>query len=258
MSHTPPALQASTPGAGLSEALSSGSAAARPLQIGTLIFDDVDQIDVTGPFEVLASLPGVVHRLYAPTSAPVRDMHGLMLMPNAPFKAAPTLDVLHIPGGAGQQRLMDDHEVLEWIRVQAFGAQHVLSVCTGALLLGAAGLLVGRRATTHWASQHLLAALGAETVDERVVVDGKYVFAAGVTAGIDGAFVLAAQVGGQDAAQAIQLRMQYAPEPPFQAGSPATAPAHIVEAALRGMADLTEARRRTVDQAATRLGILSR
>lgn len=226
-----------------------------PLQIGILIFDGVDQIDVTGPFEVLASLPDAVCRLYGTTMQPVRDMNGLLLTPDALLADVGRLDVLHVPGGAGQEQLMDDLPVLEWIRDQADTARYVLSVCTGALLLGAAGLLVGRRATTHWASLELLTGLGAEAVNERVVVDGNYVFSGGVTAGIDAALVLAAMLRGDDAARAVQLRMQYAPDPPFNAGEPDTAPTHIVDEVVLTMSALAASRRASVARAAKRIGI---
>ncbi len=134
-------------------------------------------------------------------------MKGLWLTPDATLADAPPLDVLHVPGGFGQEALMEDAEVLGWIRQQAAGACSIFSVCTGALICGAAGLLKGRRATTHWASFHLLPYFGAIPVNERVVVDGAWVFAAGVTAGIDGALRLAAELRGDEAAQAIQLHM---------------------------------------------------
>src|SRR6202042_2678424 len=153
------------------------------------------------------------------------------LTPDAALADAPQLDVLHVPGGFGQEALMEDEAVLGWIREQATGARSVFSVCTGALLCGAAGLLQGRRATTHWASFHLLPFFGAIQVNERVVVDGSYILAAGVTAGIDGALRLAAELRGDEAAQAIQLHMVYAPEPPFNSGPPQTPPAPILEQA---------------------------
>jgi cyclohexyl-isocyanide hydratase len=150
---------------------------------------------------------------------------------------------------------MEDAEVLGWIRQQSAGACSIFSVCTGALLCGAAGLLKGRRATTHWASFHLLPYFGAIPVNERVVVDGAWVFAAGVTAGIDGALRLAAELRGDEAAQAIQLHMVYAPEPPFNSGTPETAPAAIVEQALLAMRSITARRETTARRAAARLGI---
>ncbi len=225
------------------------------LAVGSLVFDDLDQIDLTGPFEVLSRLPGAVHKLYARTVNPVRDTRGLRIMPDAALGDAPRLDILHVPGGPGQQALMHDEVVLEWLRAQAGGARRVLSVCTGALLLGAAGLLRGRRATTHWNSFHLLPLFGAVPVDERVVIDGNWVFTAGVTAGIDGALRLAAGMYGDALAQRIQLYMAYAPEPPFNSGTPDTAPAGVLAAVRAASADLTARREATARGIAARLGI---
>ncbi len=225
----------------------------RPLRIGSLIFDGMDQIDLTGPYEVLARLSNSSHQLYGTSTQAVRDIHGLVLRPDATIADAPQLDVVHIPGGFGQEALMEDTDVLAWITRQAAGARCVLSVCTGALLLGAAGLLVGRRATTHWASFDLLPLFGAIPVDERVVVDGHFVFAAGVTAGIDGALRVAAQVRGDHEAQVIQLWMQYAPEPPFNAGTPATARASVLATARAQLADITRRREATARSMAARL-----
>lgn len=225
------------------------------LQIGSLLFDGLDQIDLTGPFEVLSRIPNATYRVYAKTTDPVRDVKGLKLTPDATLAEAPQLDVLHVPGGFGQEALMDDEEVLGWLQQQAAGAGSVFSVCTGALLLGAAGLLRGRRATTHWASFHLLPLFGATAVNERVVVDGSWVFAAGVTAGIDGALRLAAELRGDDVARAIQLYMQYAPEPPFDSGTPERAPGAILNQARRAVADITARREATARRVAGRLGI---
>lgn len=215
------------------------------LQIGSLLFEDMDQIDLTGPFEVLSRIPNATCRIYGKTGAPVRDLNGLRLTPDAILSDAPPLDVLHVPGGFGQEALMEDADVLGWIRRQATGASCVFSVCTGALLCGAAGLLKGRRATTHWASLHLLPFFGAIPVNERVVVDGSCIFAAGVTAGIDGALRLAAELRGDDAARMIQLYIAYAPEPPFSSGTPETAPAAVVEQARRDLKDITAQREAT-------------
>ena len=161
------------------------------LHIGSLLFEGVDQIDLTGPFEVLSRIPNATYRIYSKVAAPVRDMKGLWLMSDASIAEAPPLDVLHVPGGYGQEALMEDTELLGWIRQQARGACRIFSVCTGALLCGAAGLLKGRRATTHWSSLHLLPYFGAIPIDERVVVDGAWVFAAGVTAGEEDRTVIA-------------------------------------------------------------------
>jgi cyclohexyl-isocyanide hydratase len=227
------------------------------LQIGSLLFEGIDQIDLTGPFEVLSRIPNSTYRIYGKTVEPVRDLKGLRLTPDATLAEAPQLDVLHVPGGFGQEALMEDVEVLDWIRRQAAGARHVFSVCTGALLFGAAGLLKGKRATTHWASFHLLPFFGAIPVNERVVIDGNWVFAAGVTAGIDGALSLASILRGDAVAQSIQLYMAYAPEPPFNSGTPETAPAAVLDQTRQLAAAITARREATARRVAASLGIAS-
>ena len=225
------------------------------LEIGLLAFEGLDQADLTGPFEVLARLPNCTTRIYAKTLDPVRDVKGLRLLPDATLAEAPQLDVLHVPGGYGQEAVMHDEVTLEWVRRQAGGARYILSVCTGALICGAAGLLTGRRATTHWSALHLLPLFGGVSVEERVVIDGNMVFAAGVTSGFDGALRLAALLRGDDAARAIQLYLQYAPEPPFDSGTPAMAPPAVLEAARRSAAVITAQREATARLVAQRLGI---
>jgi cyclohexyl-isocyanide hydratase len=227
------------------------------LQIGSLLFEGVDQIDITGPFEVLSRLPNSTYRIYATTLSPVRDVQGLRLMADALLSDAPQLDVLHVPGGAGQEALMDNEVVLGWLRKQAEGALCVFSVCTGALICGAAGLLRGRRATTYWSVHHLLPYFGATPIDERVVVDGNWVFAAGVTAGIDGALRVAADLRGDKVAQRIQLGMEYAPEPPFFSGTPTEAPPDVVAEVRKGGAAMAAKRLETAQRVAARLGISS-
>jgi cyclohexyl-isocyanide hydratase len=225
------------------------------LHIGSLLFEGIDQIDLTGPFEVLSRIPNATYRIYGKAAAPVRDLKGLWLMPDASLVDAPPLDVLHVPGGFGQEALMEDTEVLGWIRQQASSGCHIFSVCTGALLCGAAGLLRGRRATTHWALLHLLPFFGAIPVNERVVIDGAWVFAAGVTAGIDGALRLAAELRGDVVAQAIQLDMVYAPEPPFRSGTPETAPPAILQQERQSLRTITARREETARRVAAKLGI---
>jgi cyclohexyl-isocyanide hydratase len=220
-----------------------------------LVYPRMDQIDFTGPFEVLSRLPDAALHVIGLARQPVRDMAGLVLTPEAALHDAPPLDVLHVPGGPGQQALMDHEPLLSLIRRQMESGRHVFSVCTGALLCGAAGILKGRRATTHWAAFDLLPYFGAIPVDARVVVDGTLVTAAGVTAGIDGALVLAALLRGDEIAQQIQLAMEYAPEPRFHSGSPRTAPPEVREAVTAGYRQLTEARAATARQVAVRLGI---
>jgi cyclohexyl-isocyanide hydratase len=225
------------------------------LQIGSLLFEGIDQIDLTGPFEVLSRIPNATYRIYGKTAAPVRDLKGLRLTPDTTLADAPPLDVLHVPGGYGQEAVMEDADVLSWIRQQASGACSIFSVCTGALICGAAGLLKGRRATTHWSAFHLLPFFGAIPVNRRVVVHGAWIFAAGVTAGIDGALRLAAELRGDEAAQVIQLHMAYAPEPPFDSGTPETAPSPILEEARRSVRTITVRREQTARRIAARLGI---
>jgi cyclohexyl-isocyanide hydratase len=225
------------------------------LQIGSLLFDGLDQIDLTGPFEVLSRIPNSTYRIYGKSLEPVRDMRGLRLAADALLEDAPQLDVLHIPGGYGQEDLMEDERVLCWVRDQAAGARCIFSVCTGALICGAAGLLKGRRATTHWSALHLLPIFGAAAVNERVVIDGNIVFAAGVTAGIDGALRVAAELRGDEVAQTIQLYLVYAPEPPFNSGSPETAPLSVLERVRLSARDITERREHTARRVAARLGI---
>jgi cyclohexyl-isocyanide hydratase len=227
----------------------------RHLQIGSLLFEGIDQIDLTGPFEVLSRVPNATYRIYARDAAPVRDVRGLRLTADAALAEAPSLDVLHVPGGYGQESLMEDAVVLDWVRRQASGALCVFSVCTGALICGAAGLLKGRRATTHWNSHHLLHHFGAIPVDARVVEDGALVTAAGVTAGIDGALTVAARLRGDEVAQLIQLTMAYAPEPPFDAGTPERAPPAVLERARAAAADITARRTETARRIQGRLGL---
>lgn len=198
------------------------------LVIGGLIFPGIDQADFTGPFEVLSRTPDSEFLVVAQTLEPVIDVQGLILTPQVTMAECPALDVLLIPGGTGVNSLMEDHVILDFIRHQAAGARLVLSVCTGALLCGAAGLLQGRRATTHWASHQFLAAFGAEPVDARVVVDAPFVFAAGVTSGLDGALQAVALLRDTATAQGIQLYLEYSPQSCLPGGTPATSPAEVV------------------------------
>ncbi len=200
------------------------------LHIGLLLFPGVQQLDLTAPYEVFAALPGAVLHLPAKTLEPVVATTGLVLTPTTTLAACPALDVLCVPGGAGVNALMQDPVVLDFVRQQAAGVRYLTSVCTGALVLGAAGLLVGRRATTHWASHDLLAQLGAIAVHGRVVRDGNLFTGGGITAGLDFALTLAAELAGRAAAEAVQLNLEYAPAPPFDAGSPETAPPAVVAA----------------------------
>ncbi|HEY0791443.1 MAG TPA: DJ-1/PfpI family protein [Chthoniobacterales bacterium] len=212
------------------------------LVIGAIIFPRMDQFDLTGPFEVLSRLPHSTFHILGKEKLPIRDARGLILTPEVAFSEAPPLDVLVVPGGPGQVDLMEDEVTLSFIRQQAADAKLVFSVCTGTLTVAAAGLLKGIRGTTHWASFAVLEHLGVIPVNQRVMIDGKFVSAAGVSSGIDGALRVAALLRGERVAQEIQLYMQYAPEPPFNSGTPATAPAEVLAAARKASAEATEAR----------------
>ena len=201
----------------------------QPLSVGCLIYERMDQIDFTGPFEVLSRISDTTIQIIGKEVACVRDMQGLRLLPDARIADAGVFDVLLVPGGHGQQALMHDEEVLGLIRKHAQGKKLLFSVCTGALLCGAAGVLAGRQVTTHWSVRHLIPHYGAAVADARVVVDGNYISAAGVTAGLDAALVLVSLLRGDAAAQEIQLAIEYAPNPIFDSGTPEAAPAQVLE-----------------------------
>src|SRR5512141_2288816 len=208
--------------------------------IGMLIFPRLTQLDMTGPYEVLARLPNTKVHLVAHTMAPVKTDGGMEIVPTVTIADCPPLDLVMVPGGPGQQDLMEDEAALEFLRKQAASAQYVTSVCTGSLVLGAAGLLKGKRATSHWAAVDHLALLGAIPVREKVVVDGNLVTGAGVTSGIDFALTLAAILEGEQVAREIQLQIEYDPAPPFDSGSPRTAAPAILEAVKARLAKLSE------------------
>ena len=201
------------------------------LRIGLLAFPQVQQLDLTGPFEVFASLPDATVHLVWKSKAPVVSATGLVLTPDMTFADCPALDVLCVPGGAGVNALLQDEETLRFVRERAAEVRYITSVCTGALVLGAAGLLRGKRATTHWASHDLLLSFGAIPTRGRVVRDGELLTGGGITAGIDFALALVAELAGREAAEAIQLYLEYAPAPPFDAGTPGTAPEAVLAAA---------------------------
>ncbi len=224
-----------------------------PLRFGLLLFPRLTQLDMTGPFEVLSRIPGGQVHLVWKTRDPVRSDTGLAMLPDMTFAECPQLDVVCVPGGPGVAALMEDEEVLAFLRAQAPGARFVTSVCTGALVLGAAGLLKGKRATTHWASHDFLSALGAVPEQGRVVRDGKFVTGGGVTAGIDFALSLAAELASPEVAQAIQLQIEYAPAPPFDAGSPLTAPPGVLATAKARGAGMRAEREALVARVAARL-----
>ena len=216
---------------------------AAPRQIGMLLFPAVTQIDFTEPYEVFSRMPDTTIHIVAKSLDPVRSERGLMLLPTVTCADCPSLDVLVVPGGPGQHHAMHDEVLLDFLRRQAAQAEHVTSICTGALLLGAAGLLDGYRATTHWLSMPFLELYGAVPVERRVVVDRNRVTASGCTAGLDFALTLTAMLAGDAIAQQIQLQLEYCPVPPFTSGSPATAPEDIVAAVRRAAEPFQEQRR---------------
>ncbi|MEO7032348.1 MAG: DJ-1/PfpI family protein [Polyangiaceae bacterium] len=206
------------------------------IRIGMLLFPNLTQLDLTGPYEVLARVPGAELSLVWKDLSPVRAGTGLTILPTVTLSGAPQFDVLFVPGGRGCVPLMHDAEVLSFLRKQAQDARHVTAVCTGSLLLGAAGLLEGYEATTHWAFHELLAQCGARPVRKRVVIDRNRITGGGITAGIDFGLRLAAALSNERAARAIQLGLEYDPEPPYRSGSPEVADAELVQM-VRGQLD---------------------
>ena len=221
--------------------------------VGLLLFPNMTELDLTGPLQVFCALPGAVVHLVAKTLDPVPTDTVLTLNPTITMADCPQVDVICVPGGYGVDDLLDDDEVLEFLRAQGAGARYITSVCTGALALGAAGLLRGYRATTHWTAMDCLEPFGAIPTAARVCVDRNRVTGGGVTAGIDFALALVAEMVDRAAAEAIQLRLEYAPQPPFDAGSPRTAPADVVARYRDRIAPMVEARHVAVARAVARL-----
>jgi cyclohexyl-isocyanide hydratase len=223
------------------------------LRVGIVLFPNVTQLDVTGPYEILARMPTTQVHLMAATLAAVRSEHGLAILPDVTFDTAPALDVICVPGGNGVNLAMEDEALLRFLQNQARHAQYVTSVCTGALVLGAAGLLQGYRATTHWLSLDLLSLFGADPVDERIVIDRNRITGAGVTAGIDFGLVIASALFDPAVAQEIQLMTEYNPAPPYRSGSPSVAPADLVERVIGERQRIQSDRRVIAERATARL-----
>jgi cyclohexyl-isocyanide hydratase len=199
------------------------------LHIGLLLFPDLTQLDLTGPYEVFHRLPDAKVHLVWKDLAPIKAQGGLQLVPNTRMADCPPLDVVCVPGGFGTAALMEDEVVLDWLRGQAKTARFMTAVCTGSLVLARAGLLDGRKATCHWNYVDLLPRLGAVATPGRVVVDGNRITGGGVTAGIDFALRVAAELAGEQVAKAIQLGLEYNPAPPFASGHPDVADAATIE-----------------------------
>ncbi len=199
-----------------------------PLQIGLLLFPKVTQLDFTGPLQVFSSLPGAKVHLIWKRIEPVASDSVLTLTPTTTFADCPQLDVICVPGGIGTDDMVNDEEMLAFLRKQAEGARYVTSVCTGSLVLGAAGLLKGYRATAHWSAVDFLSTFGATPERTRVCIDRNRVTGGGVTAGIDFALTLVSLLHDRRTAETIQLRLEYNPAPPFNSGSPDTAPPEVL------------------------------
>jgi cyclohexyl-isocyanide hydratase len=223
------------------------------LHIGLLVFPQVTQLDLTGPLQVFARLPGATVHLIWKRIEPVPSDTVLALLPTVTFDDCPQLDVICVPGGAGSDDMVNDAETLAFLRRQAAGARYVTSVCTGALVLGAAGLLQGYKSTTHWSALEFLAAFGAIPTATRVCIDRNRITGGGVTAGIDFALTLVSILADRATAEAIQLAMEYNPAPPFSAGSPDTAPPEVLALVTSRMAGAKQRRTEAVQRAAARL-----
>lgn len=224
-----------------------------PLQIGFLIFPDMMPLDMVGPYEVFTKMPDTRLHLVWKSLAPLTVAGGMQMLPSITFSDCPPLDLICIPGGSGMNPLLNDTETLEFIRRQAKNARYVTSVCTGALVLGAAGLLKGKRAATHWMSRDMLSEFGATPVADRVMIDGNIITGGGVTAGVDFGITVAAELFGPEVAKTIQLAIEYDPAPPFDTGSPERAGEAIVAAARSNAAKRQADRQIAVQRAAAKL-----
>jgi cyclohexyl-isocyanide hydratase len=224
-----------------------------PLQIGLVIFPKVTQLDFTGPLQVFSSVPGAKVHLIWKRIEPVTSDSVMTLTPTTTFADCPQLDVICVPGGSGTDDMVNDEEMLEFLRLQARGAKYITSVCTGSLVLGAAGLLKGYQATTHWSAMGHLAPFGAVPTKTRVCVDRNRITGGGVTAGIDFALTLVSIMVDRPTAEAIQLRLEYNPAPPFNSGSPDTAPPEILARIRERIAPFAQRREEAVQRAAARL-----
>jgi cyclohexyl-isocyanide hydratase len=232
---------------------SKGSPMPAPLQIGLVIFPKVTQLDLTGPLQVFSSVPGAVVHLIWKRIEPVPSDSVMVLTPTISFADCPQLDVICVPGGAGTDDMVEDEEMLDFLRRQAVEAKYITSVCTGSLVLGAAGLLRGFRAATHWTAMEMLEPFGATPTKTRVCVDRNRITGGGVTAGIDFALTLVSIMVDRQTAEMIQLRLEYNPAPPFDSGSPDTAPAEVLAAMKQRIAPLRQRRYEAVQRAAARL-----
>jgi cyclohexyl-isocyanide hydratase len=252
------AIALSALAAGIRPAAAAGTTSEQPSnpktrQVNIVLVPRMVQLDVTGPFEVLARVPGWSISLVAATLDPVRTDRGLRITPDVTREGAAQADLLVVPGGTGADFAMLDPEWISFVQRQAASAAHVLGICTGSLVLGAAGLLQGRRAGGHWQARDLLTQFGATVSNERLTVDGKYYTSGGVTSGIDVALRVVADLEGETVARKIQLAIEYDPHPPFSGGTPYTSPPEIVQAVLTDSRKRRAEREAMVAQAAARL-----
>ena len=225
----------------------------RPLSIGMMLFPDLTQLDLTGPYEVFTRIPAVSVHLLAETLQPVRSERGLTITPDGTWVTSPQLDVIFVPGGIGVNAMLEHAPLLNFLAEQSQSAAYVTAVCTGTLVLGAAGLLRGYRAATHWLSMDLLPLFGAEPVHERVVIDRNRITGGGITAGIDFGLRVAALLRDEHTAQEIQLMLEYNPQPPFQSGSPDTADPALVQQVRAARQQVQAARRVIAERVERRL-----
>ena len=224
-------------------------------EIGMLLYPGLTQLDLAGPFEILTRVPGARVHLVWKSLDPVRADTGLILSPTIAFSHCPALDVVFVPGGPGQVDLMDDLDVLDFLSRHSAVARYVTSVCTGSLVLAAAGLLDGYRAACHWMWRDQLALLGAAVSTERIGSDRNRITGGGVTAGIDFGLMLASLLAGEDIARMIQLQIEYNPAPPFDSGSPETAGAELIEAVQRRAAPFRRLRAAATERVRQRRGL---
>jgi cyclohexyl-isocyanide hydratase len=224
----------------------------KAVHIGFLLYPNLTQLDLTGPAQFLSAAPGAkVHYVWK-TIEPIPSDAGLALMPTDTFASCPQLDMICVPGGAGQVALMTDEETLGFLRAQAESAKYVTSVCTGSLVLGAAGLLKGYKSACHWMWRDMLSAFGAIPVNARVVKDRNRISGGGVTAGIDFALTVVAEVWGEETAKMIQLHYEYDPQPPFDCGSPEKAGPEMTANAKKRLGALISQRERVINEVAAK------
>ena len=224
------------------------------MRIAALVFPRLTQLDLTGPYEVFSRVPGAEVMLVAKSLEPVRSEFGLPIVPNATFENTAPCTLLFCPGGPGVNDAILDDDLLSFVRTQAELAQYITSVCSGSLILAAAGLLDGYRATTHWTAMEFLPLFGAFAIDERIVRDRNRITGGGVTAGIDFALAVVAELRGPEVAKQIQLDIEYDPQPPFDSGHPSRAERSIVESVMESRTAALQRRRDAVATAARRLG----